>query len=177
MNKDEEFEDEFEDDDEFIDDGTIDWDDPLGIKAAMNQPFYEKAIQVKDLLHGCKNLEEGQENSKTFSKMFNPIVQNSMILNIIIGQSYAFKLYDEKMTAMARAREHCVWLSKAINDYFEYLPKTDINQKMYRLVHEEMHDFQLAFIAEVNSYKTCDYVPDPWGVFNPPGVDSADFYS
>jgi hypothetical protein len=44
------------------------------------------------------------------------------------------------------------------------------------LIRKEIDEFRLLFIDWVASFDINNYIPDSWGLFNPPGVSPEDFF-
>lgn len=140
-----------------------------------NQPqssLMQKAMELVQLTIALEKLIlDDNEYLQTTSRF---MLENAFLIPAKIAGAEGVDLYDLKMENAAIIRKAARELSVQAGSFrFE----KNINANDYiLLVRNAIDDFRLLFIEWVKTFDINNYIPDAWGLFNPPGVFPEDFY-
>lgn len=153
-------------------------------------PLMQKAVEINELVDhilkaapdagkgrkhgGGKDLagEEAQENiSLALQHQMDEMHLNAMLIPAKIVGAEGGDIYDLRM-------ENATLIRKAARELVVGLRGLEIfgydEQPYFNLLREEMEEFRKLFIAWVQAFDLNRYIPDEWGLFNPPGVNPDD---
>lgn len=116
--------------------------------------------------------EEDQENiSLALQQQMEEMHFNSMMIPAKIVGAEGGDIYDLRM-------ENAALIRKAARELVVGLRGLEMfgydEQPYFNLLREEMEEFRKLFIAWVQAFDLNRYIPDEWGLFNPPGVNPDD---
>ena len=140
-----------------------------------NQPqsfLMQKAMELVQLTLALEKLIP--DNNEYLQSTSRFMLENAFLIPAKIAGAEGVDLYDLKMENAAIIRKAARELSvQAGSLRFE----KNINANDYiLLVRNAIDDFRLLFIEWVKTFDIDNYIPDAWGLFNPPGVFPEDFY-
>jgi hypothetical protein len=102
------------------------------------------------------------------------MLENAFMIPAKIAGAEGIDLYDLKMENATIIRKAARELSVQAGS-LRY--EKDINANDYILIlRNTVDDFRLLFIDWVQTFDCNNYIPDSWGLFNPPGVFPEDFF-
>jgi hypothetical protein len=134
-------------------------------------PIMIKAMEIVKLAEGLDKLIPEDNEYLQATRGF--MLENAFIIPAKIAGAEGGNLYDLRMENAAIIRKAARELSvQAGSLRFE----EGINADDYiTLIRKEIDEFRLLFIEWVASFDINNYIPDSWGLFNPPGVYPEDF--
>ena len=140
-----------------------------------NQPqsfLMQKAMELVQLTLALEKLIP--DNNEYLQSTSRFMLENAFLIPAKIAGAEGVDLYDLKMENAAIIRKAARELSvQAGSLRFE----KNINANDYiLLVRNAIDDIRLLFIEWVKTFDINNYIPDAWGLFNPPGVFPEDFY-
>lgn len=140
-----------------------------------NQPqsfLMQKAMELVQLTLALEKLIP--DNNEYLQSTSRFMLENAFLIPAKIAGAEGVDLYDLKMENAAIIRKAARELSvQAGSLQFE----KNINANDYiLLVRNAIDDFRLLFIEWVKTFDIDNYIPDAWGLFNPPGVFPEDCY-
>lgn len=140
-----------------------------------NQPqsfLMQKAMELVQLTLALEKLIP--DNNEYLQSTSRFMLENAFLIPAKIAGAEGVDLYDLKMENAAIIRKAARELSvQAGSLRFE----KNINANDYiLLVRNAIDDFRLLFIEWIKTFDINNYIPDAWGLFNPPGVFPEDFY-
>jgi hypothetical protein len=135
-------------------------------------PIMIKAMEIVKLAEGLDKLIPEDNEYLQATRGF--MLENAFIIPAKIAGAEGGNLYDLRMENAAIIRKAARELSvQAGSLRFE----EGINADDYiTLIRKEIDEFRLLFIEWVASFDINNYIPDSWGLFNPPGVYPEDFF-
>jgi hypothetical protein len=135
-------------------------------------PIMIKAMEIVKLAEGLDKLIPEDNEYLHATRGF--MLENAFIIPAKIAGAEGGNLYDLRMENAAIIRKAARELSvQAGSLRFE----EGINADDYiTLIRKEIDEFRLLFIEWVASFDINNYIPDSWGLFNPPGVSPEDFF-
>ena len=142
------------------------------MKKQPQSPLMQKAMELVQLTIALEKLiPDDNEYLQTTSRF---MIENVFLIPAKIAGAEGVGLYDLQMENAAIVRKAARELSvQAGSLRFE----KNINANDYiLLVRNTIDDFRLLFIDWVKTFDINNYIPDDWGLFNPPGVFPEDFY-
>lgn len=142
------------------------------MKNQSKSPLMQKAMELVQLTIALEKLiPDDKEYLQTTSRF---MLENAFLIPAKIAGAEGVGLYDLQMENAAIIRKAARELSvQAGSLRFE----KNINSNDYiLLVRNAIDDFRLLFIEWVKTFDSNNYIPDAWGLFNPPGVFPEDFY-
>jgi hypothetical protein len=102
------------------------------------------------------------------------MLENAFIIPAKIAGAEGIDLFDLKMENATIVRKAARELSVQAGS-LRY--EKNINANDYILIlRNTIDDFRLLFIDWVQTFDSNNYIPDSWGLFNPPGVFPEDFF-
>ncbi|MBC7440606.1 MAG: hypothetical protein H7250_11570 [Flavobacterium sp.] len=140
-----------------------------------NQPqssLMQKAMELVQLTIALEKLIlDDNEYLQTTSRF---MLENAFLIPAKIAGAEGVDLYDLKMENAAIIRKAARELSVQAGS-LRFEKKINSNDYIL-LVRNAIDDFRLLFIEWVKTFDINNYIPDAWGLFNPPGVFPEDFY-
>ena len=142
------------------------------MKNQPQSPLIQKAMELVQLSLALEKLIP--DNNEYLQSTSRFMLENAFLIPAKIAGAEGVDLYDLKMENAAIIRKAARELSvQAGSLRFE----KNINANDYiLLVRNAIDDFRLLFIEWVKTFNIDNYIPDAWGLFNPPGVFPEDFY-
>ena len=135
-------------------------------------PIMIKALEILKLAEGLDKLIPEDNEYLQATRGF--MLENAYVIPAKIAGAEGRNLYDLRMENAAIIRKAARELSvQAGSLRFE----KGINANDYiSLIRNEIDNFRELFIEWVAGFDKNEYIPDSWGLFNPPGVNVEDFY-
>ncbi|WP_395052786.1 hypothetical protein [Flavobacterium sp.] len=135
-------------------------------------PIMQKAMELVQLTIALDKLIPEENEYLQATRGF--MLENAYIIPAKIAGAEGIGLYDLQMENAAIIRKAARELSvQAGSLRFE----KSINANDYiLLVRNTVDDFRLLFIEWVKTFDIDNYIPDSWGLFNPPGVSPEDYF-
>lgn len=135
-------------------------------------PLMQKAMEIVQLTIALDKLIPEENEYLQATRGF--MLENAYIIPAKIAGAEGIDLYDLKMENASIIRKAARELSvQAGSLRFE----KDIHANDYiLLVRNTVDDFRLLFIEWVKTFDINNYIPDAWGLFNPPGVFPEDYF-
>lgn len=135
-------------------------------------PIMIKAMEIAKLAEGLgKLIPEDNEYLQTIKGFMH---ENTYLIPAKIAGAEGGNLYDLRMENAAIIRKAARELSVQAGS-LQY--EEGINADDYiMLIRKEIDEFRLLFIDWVASFDINNYIPDSWGLFNPPGISPEDFF-
>lgn len=142
------------------------------MKNQPQSPLMQKAMELVQLTLALEKLIP--DNNEYLQSTSRFMLENAFLIPAKIAGAEGVDLYDLKMENAAIIRKAARELSvQAGSLRFE----KNINANDYiLLVRNAIDDFRLLFIEWIKTFDINNYIPDAWGLFNPPGVFPEDFY-
>lgn len=140
---------------EFIDPETL----PIFIKG---QEIYDVVFQITELF---------PYNNEDLQYIKAILLNDAAILTSKIVGACNAGLYDVKMESAAIIRKAANDL-KIQNHSLEMFGFKEVDY--YDIVRRLIEEFRILYIDWVNEFDPWEYLTDPWGLFNPPGVGPND---
>uniref|UniRef100_UPI00404A0148 hypothetical protein n=1 Tax=Flavobacterium sp. TaxID=239 RepID=UPI00404A0148 len=135
-------------------------------------PLLQKAFEIVQLTIGLEKIIPEDNEFLQASKGF--MLENAYMLPTKIAGAEAVDFYDLRM-------EYATIIRKAARELFVQAGslrfEKDINANDYiLLLRNTIDDFRILFIGWVQTFNQNEYIPDAWGLFNPPGVSPEDYF-
>ena len=135
-------------------------------------PLLQKAFEILQLTMGLEKIIPEDNEYLQATKGF--MLENAYLLPVKVSGAEAVDLYDLKM-------EYATIIRKAARDLFVQAGslrfEKSINANDYiLLLRNTIDDFRILFIDWVQTFDQNEYIPDAWGLFNPPGVSPEDYF-
>lgn len=135
-------------------------------------PLYKKALEIMKLVdHILAAAPEAKEEDDPLQFQIRDMHANSMLIPAKISGAEGGDIYDLRMENAALIRKAARELVVGLRG----LEMFGFNEPRYfNLLRDEMEEFRKLFIAWVAAFDKSNYIPDSWGLFNPPGVGPDD---
>lgn len=136
-----------------------------------NLPIYQKARELVELVHAFNaTIPEDDLFLKSISQL---MVENSAICAAKIAGAEGSRLYDLKMQNAAIIRQAGMDLYVQIGAlrFQENFSETEYVE----MIRAEIEVFREMFKEWIASFNPKHFIPDPWGLFNPPGFNEEDY--
>ena len=135
-------------------------------------PIMIKALEIVKLAEGLDKLIPEDNEYLQATRGF--MLENAFVIPAKIAGAEGGNLYDLRMENAAIIRKAARELSVQAGA-LRY--EKGINANDYiSLIRNEIDNFRELFVDWVAGFDKNEYIPDSWGLFNPPGVTVADFY-
>jgi hypothetical protein len=135
-------------------------------------PIMQKAMELVQLTIALEKLIPEENEYLQATRGF--MLENAYIIPPKIAGAEGVDLYDLKMENAAIIRKAARELSVQAGS-LRFVKEIDANDYIL-LVRNTVDDFRLLFIEWVKTFDNTKYIPDSWGLFNPPGVFPEDYF-
>jgi hypothetical protein len=135
-------------------------------------PIMQKAMELVQLTIALEKLIPEENEYLQATRGF--MLENAYIIPPKIAGAEGVDLYDLKMENAAIIRKAARELSVQAGS-LRFVKEIDANDYIL-LVRNTVDDFRLLFIEWVKTFDNTNYIPDSWGLFNPPGVFPEDYF-
>lgn len=129
-------------------------------------PLYLKGEEIRDVVRQIADLITDDDGYLAHVKQF--MLEDSRTLCVKIAGAEGGDLYDIRMECAA-------FIRKAANDLMVQSHTLEMfgfeHANYYTLVRKLIEEYRVLFVAWVAGFDKWNYIPDPWGLFNPPGVE------
>lgn len=127
--------------------------------------LYRKGKEIFDLVRRITDLIP--EHDEYLQSIKGMMIVDAAFLTVKVAGADAVDLYDIKMQNASMIRKAGMDLMIR-NHSLEMFGFKEV--EYYQLVRNLIDEYRLLFIDWVASFDKTSYVPDEWGLFNPPGV-------
>ncbi|MFB9862002.1 hypothetical protein [Rufibacter immobilis] len=128
-------------------------------------PLYQKGREIFAVTQKIVALIEADEEILVSLK--DCMLQDAALLTVKVAGAEAGDLYDLRM-------ENATLIRKAARDLLTHCTSLEMfgyqDVHYLRILRELVEDYRLFFLDWVQGFDPWHAVPDPWGLFNPPGV-------
>jgi hypothetical protein len=135
-------------------------------------PIMQKAMELVQLTIALEKLIPEDNEYLQATRGF--MLENAYIIPPKIAGAEGADLYDLKMENAAIIRNAARELSVQAGS-LRFVKNINANDYIL-LVRNTVDDFRLLFIDWVKTFDDTNYIPDSWGLFNPPGVFPEDYF-
>jgi hypothetical protein len=132
-------------------------------------PIYRKAEEIEKLVRHL--MEVVPEDNPMLKHQKEFMLADALTIPVKISGAEGGDIYDLRM-------ENAAIIRKAARDLVTGLRGLELygckEPQYFDLLRKEMEEFRLLFIDWVAGFDRGNYIPDKWGLFNPPGVGPDD---
>ena len=132
-------------------------------------PLFRKGKEIQDVVCMIASLIDDEDEERGWMKQF--MLEDAYMLTAKIANAEGGDLYCIRMENAALIRKagnslklHIHSLRQCGFEYADY----------YQMVRDKVEEYRLLFIDWVAGFDQTHYIPDNWGLFNPPGVSPFD---
>lgn len=129
-------------------------------------PLYLKGEEIRNLVEQIAELIPDEESPLCHVKQL--MLEDSHMLCVKIAGAEGGDIYDIRMECAA-------FIRRAANDLMVQNHSLEMfgfeHFNYYQLVRHLLEEYRVLFVSWVASFDKWNYIPDRWGLFNPPGVD------
>jgi hypothetical protein len=129
-------------------------------------PLYLKGEEIRDLVIQITDLISEDEPHLSHIKQF--MLEDAHIICVKIAGAEGGDLYDIRMECAA-------FIRRAANDLMVQNHTLEMfgfeHANYYKLVRDLLEEYRVLFVVWVAGFDKWNYIPDSWGLFNPPGVN------
>ncbi len=138
-------------------------------------PLYRKALEVLDLVdHILAVAPDSEEEDNPLQFQMQVMHANAILLAPKIANAEGADLYDLRM-------ENATLIRKAARDLLTDLRGLEMfgyhEPRYFNLLRDELEEFRKLFVAWIRAFDPFNSAPDPWGMFNPPGMNPGDDFN
>jgi hypothetical protein len=128
--------------------------------------LFRKGKEIYELTNKIIELIPDNDAAQMALKQF--MLQDAAMLSVKVAGAEAADLYDMRM-------ENAAIIRKAARDLLTHCSGLELygfeEPQYLHLIREAVEAYRLLFVEWVQSFDQWNYVIDPWGLFNPPGID------
>jgi hypothetical protein len=132
-------------------------------------PIYRKAEEIEKLVRHLMEVVPDDNTMLKHQKEF--MLADALTIPAKIAGAEGGDLYDIRM-------ENAALIRKAARDLVTGLRALEMfgcdEPQYFDLLRKEVEEFRLLFMDWVAAFDKRNYIPDSWGLFNPPGVGPDD---
>lgn len=129
-------------------------------------PLYKKGEEIRRLVEEIVDLIDDKDEMLAEMKWI--LLADAHLLTVKIAGAEAGDLYDIRMECAA-------FIRKAGNDlmvnYNSLVMFGFEHADYYKMVRQLLDEYRMLFAEWVAGFDRWNYLPDSWGLFNPPGVE------